>query len=590
VLRCTSYNSVVFATLSAQTYGAWQLGIEAKAALDNGTYLTYTPAKNLSLDVATILRAYKPALEQKHLERLDVLSCISEYSQPLQASRGNVFLVTQNSSILYNNTQLYSNVVDISPADEYGHQYCRDPDLGSQWIYSQFPVFPYGNRLGCVPRAYDTLLSQLKSNPSSWRPFSSTIDYCLSERMEQQCTLNFSVHIGVIVILCNALKLVVMLCSAMILRHNPLLTIGDAVSSFLQEPDNGTRQMCLKSQDSVAQRQVTRPATPYRRTKPRWMSSVKSGKATMCILAYVQFSKSSRSNWLIICSLSAGVFVLLGLFIWRYRAIQSAKSLGDVLGIGLGRIDPRTVIAFNPNANEWPFKGVPGILANVFLANSPQVIISLIYFSYNATITSMLLAREWSTYFSEAKGLRVSTNESGVQRSTYFLQLPYRYAIPLLIFSCVLHWLASQSIFVVAVEVYNMHGYHNTTGQCYHWGSEPIAYTFLRESRTNAGYCGADFITCGYSPLGIFISLIVACVLVLFLVILGLKRLSPMPVVGSCSIAIAASCHARPEEVAPWEKALQWGAFETSLEHGDVGHCGLSSEQVILPVEGSLYA
>jgi len=293
VLRCTSYNSAVFATLSAQTYGAWQLGPEAKAALDNGTYFTDTPGKNLSLEVATLLRAYEPAFERKRLERLDVLSCINEYSQPLQASRGNVFLVTQNSSVLYNGTRLYSNVVDISSADEGGHQYCRDPDLGTQWIYSQFTVFPNGfhGSVGvCVPRAYDTLLSQLKSNPSSWTPFSSTIDYCLSERMEQQCTLNFSIHIGIIVIVCNALKLIVMLCSAMILRHSPLLTIGDAVSSFLQEPDNGTLQMCLRSQKTVhtqseAQRRVPQPASPYICVKPWWMSSVKPGKAFMCVLA-----------------------------------------------------------------------------------------------------------------------------------------------------------------------------------------------------------------------------------------------------------------------------------------------------------------
>jgi len=249
--------------------------------------------------VATLLRAYEPALERKRLERLDVLSCINEYSQPLQASRGNVFLVTQNSSVLYNGTRLYSNVVDISSADEGGHQYCRDPDLGTQWIYSQFTIFPNGDHgwIGdCVPRAYDTLLSQLKSDPSSWTPFSSTIDYCLSERMEQQCTLNFSIHIGIIVIICNALKLIVMLCSAMILRHSPLLTIGDAVSSFLQAPDHGTLQMCLKSQkivhtQSEAQRRVPQPASPYSRVRPWWMSSVKPGKAFICVIAYVQVRK-----------------------------------------------------------------------------------------------------------------------------------------------------------------------------------------------------------------------------------------------------------------------------------------------------------
>jgi len=261
----------------------------------------------MSFEVATLLRAYKPAFEKKRLEQLDVLGCINEYSQPLQASRGNVFLVPRNGSIPYADIKLHSNVVDLSPADVYGHQYCRDPDLGTQWIYSQFTVFPNGNRLGletCVPRAYDTLLSQLKSKPSSWTPFSSTIDYCLSERMEQRCTLNFSIHLGIIVILCNALKLIIMLCSATILRHNPLLTIGDAMSSFLREPDDGTLHMCLKSQNMVhsqskAHRRVPQPASPYRHIKPRWMSSVKRGKATICVLAYVQmrtFSMAKSAN------------------------------------------------------------------------------------------------------------------------------------------------------------------------------------------------------------------------------------------------------------------------------------------------------
>lgn len=54
----------------------------------------------------------------------------------------------------------------------------------------------------------------------------------------------------------------------------------------------------------------------------------------------------------------------------------------------------------------------------------------------------MLLADEWS------KGHRV-TSPSSKQRSTYRLQLPYRYGVPLLIKSAFLHRLLSQSFYVV---------------------------------------------------------------------------------------------------------------------------------------------
>jgi hypothetical protein len=216
---------------------------------------------------------------------------------------------------------------------------------------------------------------------------------------------------------------------------------------------------------------------------------------------------------------------------------------------------------------------VKGILANVLLANSPQVILSLIYFSYNATFTSMLLAHEWSGHFEKRKGLRVSAKPVGEQRSTYFLQLPFRYAIPLMVFSTLLHWLASQSIFVISVEIYNMFGQHNPHGFCNHFDDRHEGYT---------PSCGTDFITCAYSPLAVFLALITACVLAITIIILGRRILNPMPIVGSCSVAIAASCHPRAGEGATWEKKLQWGIIEEpdQAAQDGVGHCGLSSGHI----------
>jgi hypothetical protein len=153
----------------------------------------------------------------------------------------------------------------------------------------------------------------------------------------------------------------------------------------------------------------------------------------------------------------------------------------------------------------------------------------------------------------------VSGNRRGLERSTYFLQLPYRYGIPLLGFSAVLHWLASQSLSVVAVEVYNMNGVHNSSEYAHTTKDFPPHELDLSIS------CGHDFISMAYSPLGVVLSLAVVVVLCVALYLLGQKKLNPMPLVGSCSLAIAASCHVSITEQVPWEKSLRWGVLKQSI-------------------------
>ena len=54
----------------------------------------------------------------------------------------------------------------------------------------------------------------------------------------------------------------------------------------------------------------------------------------------------------------------------------------------------------------------------------------------------------------------------GLQRSTYRLQLPYKYGLPLLLLSALLHWLVSQSLFLVRGDVFDPDGIqtrHSTT-------------------------------------------------------------------------------------------------------------------------------
>lgn len=77
------------------------------------------------------------------------------------------------------------------------------------------------------------------------------VDYCLSEPVEGKCSLNFSLSIIIVVIVCNVVKALVMLYIAFSIRDKPLLTVGDAVDSFLNFNELNTKEMCLASKESI---------------------------------------------------------------------------------------------------------------------------------------------------------------------------------------------------------------------------------------------------------------------------------------------------------------------------------------------------
>jgi hypothetical protein len=194
----------------------------------------------------------------------------------------------------------------------------------------------------------------------------------------------------------------------------------------------------------------------------------------------------------------------------------------------------------------------------------------MLYFASNSLVTAMTLAHEWSGYAFQQKGLRVSTRPVQSQRTSYFLSLPYRYAIPLIIMSTVLHWLISQSLFLVGIEAYNTDLDRNPE---------------------------SDIITCGFSPVAIVSTISVGVVTLSFLIGLSIRRFkSGMPVAGSCSLAIAAACHPNPntsEDGQAWEPQtdaqhlpLQWGSVQVDAE---IGHCTFSCQEVSIPEDGRVY-
>ena len=106
-----------------------------------------------------------------------------------------------------------------------------------------------------------------------------------------------------------------------------------------------------------------------------------------------------------------------------------------------------------------PEVGLDGILGSskdninilTILANIPQLLLSMAYMVYNGLFTRICSEFEWAAFSVKYLPLRV-TLKKGQQRSTYRLQLPYHWSIPLLVVSIVLHWLFSNCIYLIIYE------------------------------------------------------------------------------------------------------------------------------------------
>lgn len=202
-----------------------------------------------------------------------------------------------------------------------------------------------------------------------------------------------------------------------------------------------------------------------------------------------------------------------------------------------------------------------GILKVAFLANVPRICLSFLYLSINRFCTSICFTKEWNQYATHRKGLRV-TNPSGQQRSTHFLQSALRWAIPLAFMSGVLHWLLSQSLFLVRQEVRRRNG------------------TLYPESVCTCGYSAQSLLT-------FILTLFLLLVAVLFQLLREIDI--HIPPASHCSLVISAACHPPEDDVDARLAKVKWGIITAATE-SCVGHCTITSQPVTSPQSKAFYA
>ncbi|EGD93019.1 hypothetical protein TESG_00576 [Trichophyton tonsurans CBS 112818] len=533
------YNSTIFATTSSNSYYAFLGdGSFGQTALEDLTLAPSDPQlqpldnyepRNKSI-IETFTHLYDMS-QNGVLEELDNAACIDAYTKTYQNSYVNVLLVTDTQ----HNKSEYRYV---------GYQEVYRPVTGSPFTW----ICPndYEEATKCQSKLLNTKPEIVAGN---WEVLAQPIKYCLAEVAPPHCKLQYSLPLTVVVMVFILVKAIT-ICYVAITIDTPILTVGDAIASFLEKPDTTVRGKCLLSMKDLTGLSNTYDPFWIRRNrwvffhKPKqWRSAVSPGRWCFGIMLYC-------------LSLAFCAFLL-------YIGMRSMSNKMGIWTADLQALDFRTLIS----TNFWP----TSLIANTLIANLPQLVYSLIYFAYNGILTAMTMSAEWSQYATQRKGLRVSAAPNAAQRSKYFLSLPYRYAIPLMTTTGILHWLISQSFFLVGIEAYD----HNLQ-------RDPAS----------------DISVCGYSPIAIVCSISLGTAMIFCLVGLGFKRFkSGMPVVGSCSLAIAAACFPDPGTYDPEKQAgstpdmvclaLKWGVVLS--EESSVGHCAFSSKDVTMPVDGEVY-
>jgi hypothetical protein len=245
-------------------------------------YQTYL-AKNGEERFVTMRRA---ALEGRHLTRLSATECLDAYSTSWQSAWGDLLLVGNETTEPYvtpdpswleedwsyryrmEKPKIFGIYTDarVQPHEscQVNQPYiwlCMDRvETQDCWKYDFFVNLTGYDYLDIPQECQDLVDAHRNANAlDQLRPLGRKVEECYALPTQERCRLMFSPSLMVVVMAMNLLKCFLMFCVASnriigMKQGAPLLTIGDAIASFLAVPDESTKWMCLTSRRDFTKR------------------------------------------------------------------------------------------------------------------------------------------------------------------------------------------------------------------------------------------------------------------------------------------------------------------------------------------------
>ena len=254
------YNSAVFSTLCARQYSVFLVTDSfLTGAAFNVTWEQYSifgTSEYSSQDFVPLSYQLENLRHmQSSLQRLDNVACKKAYSAGFISSRADVLLVSSKK----NDT---NSLLGFDPLLSPGFS-PNNPGHRGGWTSAREPA--------------------QKMSGNAWTAYGLEIDYCLSQLVNEQCRLQYSVAILIIVIICNFVKMICMCLIALQQPSEPLVTLGDAIASFLDKPDSTTRGQCLAGNLRLERKENWHAtASPWDSKKQVWFAAASQQRWYLC--------------------------------------------------------------------------------------------------------------------------------------------------------------------------------------------------------------------------------------------------------------------------------------------------------------------
>lgn len=482
------YNSIIFVSETGFDY---QL-IAVKSSFITGSDFSISNENNNANLTRNELLNIQGLAEQNELTKLSVPACISTFSAAFNNEYQNILFVLSSSS-------------------------SSDDSLIATF------------RAGLNASSMSDLSTHTSTTSTQILIDGSPVSFCLAQAIlpsNGSCTVNLNGTLFIIVLALNILSLLVTACVLFLPRFVPLVTLGDAIASFLSGPDPATRANPLLSKANL-----TTGLGGWGFTEGKYWAPTRSPR-------YLR--TASRTQWVIMA-------------VWLFATVALAIS---ALAVTLASqiIDSPVLTAFgtaSAHTTYWVPSETPIAALSVAVA-IPQVLLAGLYFSVNGLLTTFFLTRESASYAVSPKGtawqpLRVSAEPVGHQTTSLFLTLPRPISWALAIWFAAMGFVLSQACFVVALTS----------------ASEP------------------EMSLLGIGLSGLALVVLLGMLVVLAAVVAGFSlvkvrsaamadgRALGNPLAfegGSCSAALSARCHRVPEEAEVWWGKVAWGVVETGQE------------------------
>lgn len=228
----------------------------------------------------------------------------------------------------------------------------------------------------------------LNLNDADWtlsnRQYSLHINQAAALEIENASLVQVALSFMVIVIVCNLTKASIMFLVLLNIDDKHLVTTGDALESFLQDPDPNTVGLCIGSEGEIkstlARRGTSFPDTVIKwriRQRRFWLNRSNTSRRNLRSCLECQSHLTTYRTWtdLELSFILSACAVLIGfvfVFIWFANGEKWLWGTSSTKHFTIGNM------TFDAR----------GILVNTFIANSPQVLLSGVYFILNTIMTT----------------------------------------------------------------------------------------------------------------------------------------------------------------------------------------------------------